>query len=84
MVLVVGPAGTFGLKVVPAEITGTMEDSTVGRVLFYSIVPNEVPFDLVNQPLGKKQLGDLIDKSYRLAGPKQTVLFADQLLRLWV
>jgi DNA-directed RNA polymerase beta' subunit len=83
LVLVVGPAGTFGFEgKVPAAINGTMEDTTVGRVLFYSIVPKEVPYDLVNQPLGKKQLGDLIDKSYRLAGPKQTVIFADQLLAL--
>ncbi len=81
--LVVGPAGTFGYEgKVPALLTGTMEDTTVGRVLFYGIVPPEVPFDLVNQALGKKQLGDLIDKSYRLAGPKKTVIFADQMLAL--
>ena len=83
LVLVVGPAGTFGFEGrVPAEITGTMEDTTVGRVLFYGIVPKEVPFDLVNMPLGKKQLAELIDKSYRLSGPKKTVIFADQMLRL--
>ena len=77
------PAGTFGFEGrVPAQITGTMEDTTVGRVLFYGIVPNEVPFDLVNMPLGKKQLAELIDKSYRLSGPKKTVIFADQMLRL--
>ena len=70
------------LEAVPAEITGTMEDTTVGRVLFYGIVPKEVPFDLVNMPLGKKQLAELIDKSYRLSGPKKAVIFADQMLRL--
>ena len=87
LVLVTGPAGTFGFEGrVPARITkgksGTMENTTVGRVLFYGIVPEEVPYDLVNQPLGKKQLGELIDRAYRLAGPKKTVLFADALLKL--
>jgi hypothetical protein len=83
LVLVVGPAGTFGFEgKVPAEINGTMEKTTVGRVLFYGIVPEEVPFDLVNMPLGKKQLAELIDKSYRLSGPKKAVIFADQMLAL--
>ena len=83
LVMVVGPAGTFGFQgKVPSTVSGSMEDTTVGRVLFYGIVPQEVPFDLVNQALGKKQLGDLIDKSYRLSGPKKTVIFADQMLAL--
>ena len=58
-----------------------MEDTTVGRVLFYGIVPNEVPFDLVNMPLGKKQLAELIDK-LPFVWSKKTVIFADQMLRL--
>ena len=83
LILVIAPAGLLGYKhQFPCETKGTMEKTTVGRVLFYNIVPKEIPYDLVNQALGKKQLGALIDKSYRLAGPKRTVLFADALMEL--
>jgi DNA-directed RNA polymerase beta' subunit len=83
LVLVIAPAGVIGYKSkVNAHTRGTMENTTVGRVLFSTIVPDEIPYDLINQPLGKKQLGELIDKSYRLAGAKRTVLFADALLAL--
>ena len=36
----------------------------------------------MNRDLGKKALGQLIDKCYRACGPKSTVLFADALLAL--
>jgi len=54
-------------------------DSTVGRVLLYDIVPREIPFSDVNKIMKKKELGNLVDLSYRLAGNKATVIFADKL-----
>ncbi|MDA3864849.1 MAG: DNA-directed RNA polymerase subunit beta' [Deltaproteobacteria bacterium] len=54
-------------------------DTTTGRVLLYDIVPREIPFEYINQTLKKKQLGNLIDKCYRLLGEKATVLLADSL-----
>jgi DNA-directed RNA polymerase subunit beta' len=54
--------------------------TTCGRVLLYEGgIPKEIPFDMVNEPLGKKQLNELIDRCYRLCGEKQTVLMADYL-----
>jgi DNA-directed RNA polymerase subunit beta' len=54
-------------------------ESTVGRVLFYEIVPPEIPFAEVNRLMKKKELGSLIDLAYRHAGNKATVIFADRL-----
>ncbi len=54
-------------------------ETTVGRVLLYEIVPNEVPFAEVNRTMKKKELGNLIDTVYRRAGNKATVIFADRL-----
>ena len=54
-------------------------ETTVGRVLLYEIVPPEVPFAEVNKTMKKKELGNLIDLSYRRAGNKATVIFADRL-----
>ena len=59
---------------------GPMVDSTCGRVLLYEGgIPKEIPFDMVNRPLGKKELGALIDHCYRVCGQKATVLMADYL-----
>ncbi len=83
LVLVILPAGFFGYRgLVPAESKGDLVTTTVGRVLFYNIVPESVPFEMVNRPLNKKALGELIDRCYRVAGPKATVLFADALLSM--
>ena len=51
-------------------------------MLFYSIVPRELPYALVDRPMSKKALGEVIDKCYRIAGAKKTVLFADALMNL--
>ena len=55
-------------------------DTTVGRALLYKIVPNELPFELVNKPLVKKAISQLINICYRKVGLKETVIFADQLM----
>ncbi len=54
-------------------------DTTVGRVLLYDIVPDEVPFTMVNKVMRKKDLAQLIDKAYRAAGAKKTCIMADRL-----
>ena len=59
-----------------------LEDTTVGRVLVWRITPIEVGFDNVNKTLDKKSVSNLIDISYRKAGLKATVIFADQLMYL--
>jgi len=93
LVLVAAPAGFFGYEgKVPLHLSGKsgaleaggeLVKTTVGRVLFYAnVVPAELPFSLVNRPLGKKQLGELIDRCYRLAGAKKTVLLADALMQM--
>ncbi len=58
---------------------GELVDTTVGRVLLYDIVPDEVPFEMVNKVMRKKDLAQLIDKAYRAAGAKKTCIMADRL-----
>jgi DNA-directed RNA polymerase subunit beta' len=57
-------------------------DTTCGRVLLSEILPEGLPFKLVNRVMGKKQLADLIDACYRSGGQKKTVLLADKLRSL--
>jgi len=83
LVMVVAPRGMFGFRgLVPADSDGALVQTTVGRVIFSTIVPDQVPFSLANRPLGKKALGALIDRSYRDCGAKRTVLFADAMMAM--
>ncbi|NMT65542.1 DNA-directed RNA polymerase subunit beta' [Marinobacter orientalis] len=55
-------------------------DTTVGRALLFDIVPDGLSFDLVNKPMVKKAISNLINTCYRDAGLKETVIFADQIM----
>ncbi|MGO9832352.1 MAG: DNA-directed RNA polymerase subunit beta', partial [Myxococcaceae bacterium] len=75
--------GEVGLQAkVVCRIEGVRKQTTVGRVLFWDIVPRKVGFDAINKVLDKKQLGVLIDTCYRLTGEKETVLLADRIRSL--
>ncbi len=56
--------------------------TTVGRCLIAEVLPEGIPFDLVNKTLDKKALSALIDACYRLHRNKATVLLADRLRTL--
>ncbi len=76
-------AGVVGLQAkIKCRIEGKIHDTTVGRCLVTEIVPSEIGFEEYNRTLGKKELGNLIDVTYRLTGSKKTVLLADA-LRSW-
>jgi len=64
---------------VKVRMKGERVDTTVGRILLAEILPEEIPFALVNQVMNKKALLGLIDHCYRSAGVKATVLLADRL-----
>ena len=55
-------------------------ETTVGRALLFEILPKGLDFDLVNRPMKKKTVSELINVSYREMGLKETVIFADQLM----
>ena len=56
-----------------------LTETTVGRVLLREVVPFSIPFEYINKVMTKKQVGELIDASFRLAGNKETVILADKL-----
>ncbi|MGI1677158.1 MAG: DNA-directed RNA polymerase subunit beta' [Cellvibrionaceae bacterium] len=55
-------------------------DTTVGRVLLWDIVPEGLPFSMVDRPMVKKAISAVINSCYRVVGLKATVIFADQLM----
>jgi len=55
-------------------------ETTVGRSLLSELMPEGLPFALVNQTMNKKSISGLINACYRTVGLKETVVFADQLM----
>ena len=55
-------------------------DTTVGRALLWDIVPEGIPYDMVNKPMVKRAISQIINQCYRAVGLKATVVFADQLM----
>ena len=64
------------------NINGNVENTTVGRALIFEVMPDEVPFELVNRLMTKKAIEELIDSTFRISGGKSTVLLADRLRTL--
>ena len=68
------------------EVTGerttstSIHDTTIGRALLAEILPEGMPFALINTELNKKAISRLINACYRRLDLKQTVVFADQLM----
>jgi DNA-directed RNA polymerase subunit beta' len=73
-------------EAVADEVTGerttttSIHDTTIGRALLAEILPEGMPFALINTELNKKAISRLINACYRRLDLKQTVVFADQLM----
>ncbi len=67
---------------VTVKIDGARHATTVGRVLMYEVIPEGVPFELVNKPMTKRAIEALVDECFRKTGGKSTVLLADSLRTL--
>jgi DNA-directed RNA polymerase subunit beta' len=67
---------------ISVRMDGKRVETAVGRVILREIVPPEIPFEIINQVMDKKALGELIDQAYRRLGNKATVILADRLRTL--
>ncbi len=59
-------------------------ETTPGRIVLGEILPRHpgISFDMINQPMGKKQLEKLIFTIFERCGEKETVIFCDKLKNL--
>jgi DNA-directed RNA polymerase subunit beta' len=73
-------AGVVGLHArIKARIEGKLINTTPGRVIVSELLPEEVPFSLVNTVMTKKTIKNLVGEAYRRAGTKATVILCDRL-----
>jgi len=62
--------------------TTLVVETTPGRMLLSETLPRHpnVPFDLINRLLTKKEISSVMDAVYRNCGQKESVIFADRLM----
>jgi DNA-directed RNA polymerase subunit beta' len=61
--------------------THKRHDTTIGRSLLSDILPEGLPFSVMNKALKKKEISKLINISFRKCGLRETVIFADKLMQ---
>ena len=64
------------------RIEGELVETTVGRTFVYDITPKCLPYSTINKILNKKELAKLIDLAYRKGTEKDTVMFADSIMKM--
>ncbi|MGO9614041.1 MAG: DNA-directed RNA polymerase subunit beta' [Dissulfurispiraceae bacterium] len=67
---------------ITVRIDGESVETTVGRIIFSEILPERIPFSMVNKELTKKELGKLIEYLHKVAGKSETVIFLNNLEKL--
>jgi DNA-directed RNA polymerase subunit beta' len=67
---------------IKVRIDGKIVETTCGRILFGEILPEMIPFDMVNREMTKKEIARLIDYVLNVAGRRETVMFLDNLEKM--
>ena len=58
-----------------------LQQTTPGRILMMSFLPQGIPFSSINRMLKKKDLVSLVNEIFRTCGLRETVIFCDKLMR---
>lgn len=66
------------------QAVAKLYDTTPGRLIIGELLPKNanIPFDIVNQEMTKKNISKMIDQVYRHCGQKETVIFCDHIMQL--
>ena len=62
------------------SITHKLYDTTVGRAILSSLLPDNIPFSILNRVMNKKAISQAINTCYRSIGIHDTVTFCDDLM----
>ncbi len=69
---------------IKGRFRGKTYDTSVGRMILAQLLPEhqDLPFDVLNRILTKKELSNIMHKVYLKCGQKTTCIFADRLMQL--
>ena len=72
--------GAVGIHArIKVRMNGEIVETTTGRIIVSELLPDDIPFELVNTVLNKKNIAALVSGAYRLAGTKATVILCDRI-----
>ena len=63
-----------------SAVGDTLVETTVGRIIFWNIIPTGIAFSMINKVMKSTDVSNLISACVQQLGPKQTVVFADQFM----
>ena len=69
---------------IKGRFRGKRVDTSVGRLIIAQLLPDhpDLPFDLINKTLTKKEVGNLVHQIYLRCGQKVCCIFADHIMQL--
>ena len=67
---------------IKARFRGKTVETSVGRMIFAQILPENVDISALNRTMTKKELQNLIHQVYLQSGQKVTCIFADRMMQL--
>ncbi|NLL17417.1 MAG: DNA-directed RNA polymerase subunit beta', partial [Clostridia bacterium] len=67
---------------IKVRMNGELVETTVGRLIFHKEVPVPNELGFYNQEIGKKQLGEIVAKCYKLMGEETTAKVLDGIKRI--
>ncbi len=65
---------------IKARVNGQIIDTTVGRLIFNSFLPEELGFQ--NKTMNKKEISSLVGECYEKCGTERTAVLADEIKRV--
>ena len=69
-------------SLIKVRVDGKIYTTTAGRLLIWAVTPKVLGFETINRQLKKGDWTAILDKSFRTAGGKATVIFADKIKNL--
>ncbi|RJQ54772.1 MAG: DNA-directed RNA polymerase subunit beta' [Nitrospiraceae bacterium] len=67
---------------IQVRMNGSFVDTTAGRIILSEILPEGVPFSMINKEITKKEAARLVEYCYKKLGKKATVIFLDNIEKL--
>ncbi|GHC62378.1 DNA-directed RNA polymerase subunit beta' [Limoniibacter endophyticus] len=76
--------GRFKTMDADGKLVARIYDTTPGRLIIGELLPKNpnIPFEICNQEMTKKNISKMIDTVYRHCGQKETVIFCDRIMQL--
>ncbi len=76
--------GRFRTVDADGNVVSKIHETTPGRLMIGELLPkhHNVPYDLCNKLMTKKDISRMIDAVYRHTGQKETVIFCDRIMQL--